>query len=156
MAFSVEQAFNSSAIIADAGSYPDLRLFTVKHASPTQPAVDVNVSTPYPGWAVSNGSTVGGPGFGWFSAVCFLFGRDLHVGLKKKIPVGLVASNVGGTYIQLWSSYDALDACGGGPEPGRTTQSHRGSRVGPATPGGALWNGMICPLLPFAMRGAIW
>ena len=43
-AFAVTQAFNGSAIIADAGNYPNLRLFTVKHAGPEQPAIDVPVN----------------------------------------------------------------------------------------------------------------
>jgi hypothetical protein len=39
-------------------------------------------------------ATVGGPGFGWFSAVCFLYGRDLYTALEEEVPIGLVASNV--------------------------------------------------------------
>ena len=61
---------------------------------------------------VSNGSTIdGGAGFGWFSAVCYLYGRDLYTALGGKIPIGLIASNVGGTSIRHWSSYTALAAC---------------------------------------------
>lgn len=160
MAFAVTQAFNASAIIADAssGAYPDLRLFTVKNSGPMQPAIDVNVSTPYHGWAVTNGSTIDGPTFGWFSAVCYLYGRDLYVGLDRKVPIGLVASNVGGTSIRYWSSNPALEACEppGGTSTGTAEPATVAAAAAAVPAGGSLWNGMIAPLLPYTMRGAIW
>ena len=46
-----------------------------------------------------------------FSAVCFLFARDLQKRLNY--PIGLIESNWGGTPIELWSSTDALAQCPG-------------------------------------------
>ena len=47
----------------------------------------------------------------YFSAVCWLYGRNLHRTFNYKIPIGLVASTWGGTAIELWSSTDALKQC---------------------------------------------
>jgi hypothetical protein len=83
---------------------------------------------------------------------------------------GLVASNVGGTFIQLWSSGDALAACSSktdsllqvSPPTGTAAAAvPRGGKKQLLLPqntefraeagileGGALWNTMIVPLLP--------
>eukprot|EP01050_Picozoa_sp_SAG11_P012384 SAG11_NODE_1372_length_5095_cov_15.640312_3_plen_162_part_00 len=154
MAISVTQAFNEREIVADS-NYENLRLFTVANPGGNELAVDVNSSTNYT-WGVLSPSTVAGPTFKWFSAVFFLCGRDLYTGLGGEVPIGLVASNVGGTFIQLWSSGDALAAC-----PAKTESL---VVAGPSTrpvvhvdegmlAGGALWNTMIVLLLTMAFRG---
>ena len=43
-----------------------------------------------------------------FSAVCWLFGRDLQRALNPPRPIGLIEASLGGTTIQAWSSADAL------------------------------------------------
>ena len=64
---------------------------------------------------------------GGFSATAFFFGREIHKELK--VPVGLINSSVGGTPIEQWT----------GP-----------------TKSGGLYRSMIAPLVPYAIRGAIW
>lgn len=44
-----------------------------------------------------------------FSAVCWLYGRDLYD--TYKVPIGLISSDWGGTSIDKWSSPDALAKC---------------------------------------------
>ena len=44
-----------------------------------------------------------------FSAVGYFFGRELHQKLAQ-VPIGLVASNCGGTVCEAWASKPALDA----------------------------------------------
>ena len=165
--WTTRKANNATAIIADSVHYPRLRLFTVKNPGGNALAADVNVSTNYT-WGIASPATVGGPAFGWFSAVCFLYGRDLYTSLKGDVPIGLVASNVGGTFIQLWSSGDALAACSSESETGSLTAAETAAAAaepaevepfranGGMLAGGALWNTMIVPLLPMAVRGAIW
>merc|ERR1719469_1445075 len=113
MQYSLPQAFNHSEIEADAKRHPNLRLFTVDVASSNTPALDVNVATPYV-WSRASASAVTGPHFHWFSAVCYLFGRDLHVSMASRVPIGLVAASVGGTHIRSWESSEALEACQSG------------------------------------------
>eukprot|EP01045_Picozoa_sp_COSAG04_P045826 COSAG04_NODE_16276_length_504_cov_1.400000_1_plen_110_part_10 len=98
------QLVNASAEIAEAVNYPHIRLFTAgehKQAQPGQaPLHDLqDVAQP---WFVANRSTTAGPGggaFGAFSAVCWLFGRELSDRLGASIPIGLINNNVGGTLI---------------------------------------------------------
>ena len=122
--FSLNHAFNASAEIDDAGRYPGLRLFTAAHAVANAPQLDVADKTGEEGvyedsaWAFSSArafAPVGQRTFSYFSAVCFLFGRDLYVALDGAVPIGLVASNWGGQAIQVFMSPDALNdtTCGG-------------------------------------------
>ena len=61
-----------------------------------------------------------------FSAVAYFFGRELHK--KLNVPVGLISASIGGTAIERWAP----------------------------TLRGDLYNGMVAPIVPFAVRGAIW
>jgi sialate O-acetylesterase len=63
-----------------------------------------------------------------FSAVLYHFGVRLHKDLD--VPVGLINSSWGGSPIEPW------------------TVTAKGS--------GGMYNGMIAPLMPFAVRGVIW
>ena len=44
-----------------------------------------------------------------FSALCFMFARDLQKHLKY--PIGVIESDWGGTPIEVWSGPDATSAC---------------------------------------------
>ena len=117
MAFSLNQALNASAEIADSGRYPGLRLATVNLTDAATPQTTASSMANYT-WARSGSSAfvpVGGPQFSYFSAVCFLFGRELYTGLGGVVPIGLVAASWGGVKIETLMSPDALidDSCGG-------------------------------------------
>ena len=106
-------------------------------------------------WQVCQPSTAGG-----FSAVGYFFGRRLQKELK--VPIGLVGSNWGGTRIEPWVSLDGFRSV---PElkkiadevAARESQARGDAkvRVGGGTPS-AIFNSMVSPLAPFAMRGGIW
>jgi len=66
-----------------------------------------------------------------FSAVLFYFVQRLHKELK--MPIGLINSSWGGSPIEPWTVTDASKKQGGG-----------------------MYNAMIAPLQPFAVRGATW
>ena len=78
-----------------------------------------------------------------FSAVCWLFARDISLKLDPPRPLGMIETNVGGTPDEKWSSPDALAHCNltsNNPHDGRSS----------------LWNGMVVPLLNTTIKGAIW
>ena len=85
---------------------------------------------------------MGAGGWAGFSAAGYYFGRDLHKELK--VPVGLVFTSWGGTPAEHWTSKPALEA-----EPSLKGMAGKGENS-------TLYNAMIAPLVPFAVRGAIW
>ncbi len=92
-----------------------------------------------------------------FSAVGYFFGRRLHrvleqpAGKQKRIPVGLIQSAWGGSKAEAWTSRSALHTH---PQLRSLLSSKEDlkTRHNPAV----LHNAMIRPLIPFAIRGAIW
>jgi sialate O-acetylesterase len=114
-----------------AADHPQIRLFLVEIAKAAEPAADVKGD-----WKPCSPQCVGG-----FSATAYFFGRYLHKELN--VPIGLIASSVGGTPAEFWTSRKALEA---------------NPALKPMAQGEAscLYNGMIAPLVPFAIRGAIW
>ena len=68
-------------------------------------------------------------------------GVNLYKDLK--VPIGLIHTSWGGTPAEFWTSRKALEA---------------NPALKPLAQGEAscLYNGMIAPLIPFAIRGAIW
>ncbi len=170
MQFTVSQAFNASTEIADSVNYPNLRVFSVAQNASYTPLDDVASKAPYQ-WGVSSPKVIGGPDWQYFSASCYFFGRGVYKALGD-IPVGLVDSDWGGTYIQAWSSPDALSKCNQTEsEAEAVTETDDGaehkdwsyfavdkSRVfepSPNTPS-VLWNAMIHPLLNMRFAGAAW
>jgi sialate O-acetylesterase len=100
-----------------------------------------------------------------FSAAAYFFGREIHQ--KVGVPVGLIGAYYGGSNGQSWMRREVFESdpdlknylaqllppgtnapvplqpsSGGGPT----------SRYRPAN----FYNGMIAPIIPFAIRGVIW
>lgn len=80
------------------------------------------------------------------------FGRDIYSALSgtnqqgANVPVGLIATDVGGTPDQHWSSQDALDKCKG-DNPWQWDANFTDS---------VLWNAMVVPVLRTVHSGVIW
>ncbi len=112
--------------------YPNIRLFRVANKKAAEPQTDCEGD-----WKPCNPSTVPG-----FSAVAYYFGRYLHKELN--VPVGLIETSWGGTPAEFWTSRKTMEASPvlkpliGMPE------------------SSCLYNAMIAPLIPYAIRGAIW
>ena len=125
-----------------------LRLFTAARTDARTPQWDVMGT-----WAATQPETVAD-----FSAVAYYFGRRLRAELG--VPVGLISSNWGGTPVEAWTSASALDAVPAfralldafdvGPDSLKDAVSR------PQDVPSALYNGMIAPLVPYALRGVIW
>ncbi|MBN2021798.1 MAG: sialate O-acetylesterase [Pirellulales bacterium] len=146
MEMSLRAVANGEAEVAEA-KHPRIRLFMVENVVADKPASDCKGT-----WAECAPATVGN-----FSAVGYFFGRDLLT--KLDVPVGLIDSTWGGTPAESWTSREALEA-----KPALAPLLKRwddavaadaNAAVSPHRPAG-LYNGMIAPLLPYALRGAIW
>ena len=128
-----------------AANYPAIRMFTVSQTTASRPATEVAGS----GWQVCSPATVAD-----FSAVAYFFGREIHQ--HYRVPVGLLVSSWGGTPAEAWLSAEGLRAF---PEFGpriaefaRPDSSRRDEQLRPT----ALYNGMVAPLRPVALKGIIW
>lgn len=114
-------------------TYPGIRLFMVPHTASAKPQDTVSAD-----WVVCSPETLAAGGWGGFSAAAYFFGREIHQ--KLNIPVGLLDVSWGGTVIEPWTAKEGYE---GNP------------RFKDAKAGG-FFNGMIHPLVPFAIRGALW
>jgi sialate O-acetylesterase len=121
----------------NAADYPRIRLFVVR-----QRGANARASVPQGSWNVCSQKSIGEGSWGGFSAVAYFFGRRLQQDLD--IPIGLVEDCVGGTPAEAWTSAETLRSLG---------MSDTGS--GPNTPV-VFYRGMIAPLAPLAISGAIW
>jgi sialate O-acetylesterase len=119
-----------------AANCPQIRLLHVEKVQTPQPAKDIVV---FNGPKVKNRpAPPPATGPAWkacmpqnvpnFSAVLYYFGQRLHKELN--VPVGLINSSWGGSPIEAW--------------------------IASGKKNGSMYNGMIAPVKPFAIRGAIW
>ncbi len=83
-------------------SFPGIRLFDVPHRVARLPQADVQGT-----WLSATPETVSS-----FSAVGFLFGRQLHKELAS-VPIGLISCNWGGTPAEAWMGERAIQDFGG-------------------------------------------
>jgi len=138
---------NAAKEIAGA-NYPAIRLFKLHHKIAVEPQTDVEADT----WFAATPDSVGS-----FSAVAFLFGREMYQ--RYQVPIGLIESNWGGTVAEAWMSAGALKQF---PEFDQAIASLKQSDSGDATPlqtdpsPMTLFNGMVAPLTPYTIKGVIW
>ncbi len=150
---------------------PMIRLYTVPKLKADQPVDDIKAR-----WVECNPQTTPN-----FSAVAYYFGRDLQKALG--VPVGLIHTSWGGSPAEVWMSQRALESDrdykksildGYAESMNRyqaaltqfeaeqaelKKQGKTSDKKPPGKPGWKpteLYNGMIAPLIPFAIKGAIW
>ena len=169
MEWSLRASFESETAISTSAN-SQLRLFSVPKLKADAPVEDVKAH-----WEVSAPETVPG-----FSAVAYFFGRELQKSLG--VPVGLIHTSWGGSPAEVWMSEAALSA---NPDHKRDILDSYAGKVGQIKDAIALWekenteakaagkpmtrnrpglgwkptelyNGMIAPLLPYSIAGAIW
>jgi sialate O-acetylesterase len=167
MEWRLRQSDNAEAEIAVA-KYPMIRLFTVPRLEVDAPVTDVKGA-----WKECSPETVGS-----FSAVGYFFGRDLHK--ARNVPVGLINNAVGGSPAESWMAEGVLNADAeykqfaadypkkmGQYELAVEKQKEEAEKAkaenkpAPRPPGkpwmpSGLYNGMLAPLAPYAIKGAIW
>jgi sialate O-acetylesterase len=97
MQWSVNQS-NDPDLEKAAAKFPTIRLISVPQVGTQEPQANFNGQ-----WTVCSPETVGG-----FSAVGYLFGRQLHETLG--VPVGLINNAWGGSAAEAWVNRDTLAA----------------------------------------------
>jgi sialate O-acetylesterase len=172
MEWPLRASADGAKAIADSAN-PKIRLLTVPHNSVNTPQTEVAVQ-----WKECGPDTVPN-----FSAVGYYFGRDLNKALD--VPIGLINTSWGGTLAEAWTSHEALEAVpelkhlgvsaalnqyldrldkykaevvkardeGKEPPPPPVHSSIKNNPNGYSS---SLYNGMIAPLLPYGIKGAIW
>jgi sialate O-acetylesterase len=142
----------------------------VPHTRLDQPTNDINAS-----WTECNPDSAAN-----ISAVAYYFARDLQE--KLGVPIGILESDWGGTPAEVWMGRDFLEAHPDyqieilgvwglqndnyhrnltafererGEAKANNTEFKKSPPGRPWKPS-ELYNGMIAPLVPFAIKGAIW
>ena len=181
MAFTVSKAHASYAGMLNeeqeiaAANFPQVRMFTGKTAKSFDPQAEIEGQ-----WLICSPATVGD-----FSAVGYLFARDLNQALKT--PVGILTMAYGASTAEAWLPRDAMaadpqlqpllarfdarenffkanpTAMDDQAPPAPQTLNARPGKPGPLRDPvqdqhqpTVLFNGMIAPVMPYAIRGAIW
>jgi sialate O-acetylesterase len=109
MQLTVGMIYNGTEEIANAANYPKIRVFTATlndSATPVEELLHIRLK-----WSVAGNYSIGGPQWDWMSAVCWLYGRQIHQALGGR-PIGLIATSYGGTLIEFWMPPKALQDCG--------------------------------------------
>ena len=84
----------------------------------------------------------------------YAFGRRIQQSIN--VPVGLIGSNWGGTRIEPWTTEQGFRSVPQLVQQANQSRDYtQETKVNPAMPS-AIYNSMVHPLTPFAMRGAIW
>ena len=147
MEWSVARSANAQEEIAN-GKHPLIRHIKVPHRPSDKAETDVATQ----GWTVCSPETVAN-----FTAVGYYFAR--HIQGELNVPVGLLGSNWGGTRIDPWIppvGYKSVPALKTDfAEKLNEFPSKNGNRINHQSPL-ALYNGMISPLVPYGIRGALW
>ena len=120
---------------------PMMRLLSVPVEPSVTPKADVESK-----WAECGPDTSA-----YFSAVGFYFGRELRKALN--VPVGLINASCGGTTVEAWTPKRVQPDVGWAYH--RWTHSEPEERQA-TNHASAMYNGMIAPLIPYGVRGAIW
>ncbi len=123
---------------------PGLRLLDVANVQALEPRADCQGGPDTPCWTRSTAASAG-----HFSAAGYFFGARLQE--KLNVPVGLISADWSGTPAESWMSLEALHAL---PDFAQAVPA-LDTYMFPHTPA-VLFNGMIAPLTPLAIRGVIW
>ena len=169
MEFPLKNSFEPEADLA-AATNAQIRLFNVGKNRLESPTTGIKST-----WQTLSPGSVGG-----FSAVGYYFGRDLQ--RAQRVPIGLIGTYWGGTPAESWMNREALEInpryqkeileAGAASsiawrkaldaferEKAEALKAGKPfTKPAPRQPWGGyeLYNGMIAPLLPYAIKGAIW
>lgn len=136
MEWSISNSYDADLEEAMA-NWPLIREFNIPRTVAAEPQFAVQGR-----WLPARPDTIG-----QFSAIAYSFARDLHQVLQ--IPVGIVNATWGGSPVETWIDPVSL------AHPDFVAVHSRATRQPHHVPS-ALYNGMIHPVAPYAIQGAIW
>ena len=128
-----------------AAVYPNLRLHKTGYIRNLTPIDRVNGE-----WDECNPTTVKE-----FSGVAYYFARELYLNENVNIPIGVIVSAVGGSSVQSWISREAL-AVDAVLKANYLDVQDSVKSLDHQTASTILYNGMIAPIHPFAIKGFLW
>jgi sialate O-acetylesterase len=141
---------NADQEIATA-DFPQIRLFTVKKKISDAPLDDVEGA-----WSACTPASVRN-----FSAVGYFFSRYIH--RQRHVAVGFIHTSWGGTPAQSWTTKPTIDS---NPllknvnEDWAKAVAAAAAKTPPPAPSpnqpAGLWNAMVAPITPYAIRGVLW
>ena len=122
-------------------SYPNIRFFAVPKANAAAPASNCNAA-----WTSCTPTTVSS-----FSSAAYYFGRELYNNAALNVPIGLIHSAFSNSAIQAWMKNEVL----------QNDAELKVKYIDPIfgateTKPSLLYNAMIAPIIPYAIKGAIW
>ncbi len=137
-----------------AADYPLIRLMNVEIANEDKPQRDFNITAhpkqdyPWEGWVVCTPQSLDQIKF---SAVGYFFAQKLFTTLH--VPIGMIEATAGGTHVEGWMPPNGFT------DPAladfaKAAQTPKAKFEGTVTT--ALYNGMIAPMVPYALRGILW
>ncbi len=162
MEMPVAATHNAEEVIKNAKN-PKIRLFTVPRNTSYKPQSEFKGQ---PSWKECTPETIK-----YFSAVGYFFGRDLQKALN--VPIGLIHTSWGGTRAEAWTRQAVLEAHEEWKNESvkyhKSVEQYKEAakkaidedkdlprKPTNANSPSALYNGMITPLIPYAIKGAIW
>ena len=152
MEWSVKNSDSAKREIRES-DYPMIRHIKVPRTIAATPAKDITGGV----WQKADSTTTGD-----FTAVGYFFARKLFKELN--VPIGLVNTSWGGTMVETWTSREAFEKTEEFKDlfstvPFTDIQASADKAGKPVSPNAyptLLFNGMINPLIPFSIQGAIW
>ena len=152
MEWSVKNSDSAKREIRES-DYPTIRHIKVPRTIAATPAKDITGGV----WQKADSTTTGD-----FTAVGYFFARKLFKELN--VPIGLINTSWGGTMVETWTSREAFEKTEEFKDlfstvPFADIQASADKAGKPVSPNAyptLLFNGMINPLIPFSIQGAIW
>ena len=140
MSFPVKRVTNSKEEIASA-NYSRIRFLAVPARSSESPERDFDAH-----WQICSTETVAD-----LSAIAYYFARNLHESLNK--PIGIIVLAWGGSSGEAWTERKALEKF---PELAPLVDPERIEKSIPCQKAGYLYDGMVQPVCPYAIKGVVW
>ena len=159
--FTELEQVDGSAEEIEAANFPHIRLFNI---NPDEVAFDLleNPQFSCPGtWQLCSPETVSN-----FSAIAYIFGKEIHK--ETHVPVGIIQASVDGTYLEAWIESSDIEKDAEFREINSTFDTKKALWIEQHPNmelsymlldfqrSGRLFNGIIAPLIPFTIKGAIW